>query len=342
MWVTAAEALTRAVDALKAGGVPAAAAHLQADLLLEAELRGIPSHGLMRLPRLVTRIRNGVADPVATGGHEWVRPGFLHVDGQQGLGPVVAMEALSAISERARITGVATAAISVGNHLGMLAYYVEKVARDGQIAIAMTTSEALVHPWGGRTALIGSNPIAIAVPASPEPLVMDMATGAVSMGKIIDYANRGVPLEPGWALDGGGQPTTDAAAARTGAITPFGGPKGYALGIAIEVLVGSLTGSGFGAEVRGTLDDTYPSNKGDVFVVLHPPDGSRTQDVTGYLESVRSSPRQRPDAPIRVPGDRARLRRHASRQDGFEIPDEVWAAIHALTTRPAVEGHDDR
>ncbi|MGH3740379.1 MAG: Ldh family oxidoreductase, partial [Micromonosporaceae bacterium] len=211
-------------------------------------------------------------------------------------------------------------------------------ARGGQIGLAMTTSEALVHPWGGRDALIGSNPVAIAVPASPEPLVMDMATSAVSMGKIIDYANRGVPLQPGWALDAEGQPTTDAEAAKTGAIAPFGGPKGYALGIAFEALVGSLTASGFGAQVRGTLDDTCPSNKGDVFVVIQPPDGSRAEGVTGYLESVRSSPRQHPDAPIRVPGDRARAGRRASYENGFEVSDEVWDAIGAHRDRHGDSG----
>jgi L-2-hydroxycarboxylate dehydrogenase (NAD+) len=106
------------------------------------------------------------------------------VDGERGLGPVVAMAALDAIIPRAQEDGIAIAAIRNANHLGALAYYAEHVASLGLTCIALTVSEALVHPWGGRKAMIGTNPIAIGVPAAPHPMVLDMATGLVSMGKI--------------------------------------------------------------------------------------------------------------------------------------------------------------
>ncbi|MFO1248199.1 MAG: Ldh family oxidoreductase [Alphaproteobacteria bacterium] len=245
---------------LLANGVPADHAATQANLFIEAEMRAIPSHGLLRLRRVIERIHSGATVPGVTGVQEWTARSFLSVEGQRGLGPVVAMAALDAIIPRAREDGIAIAAIRNANHLGALAYYAEHVATCGLTCIALTISEALVHPWGGRKAMIGTNPIAIGVPADPTPMVLDMATGLVSMGKIHDHANRGAPIPLGWALDENGDPTTDASAAKKGAIAPFGGPKGYALGIAFEVLVASLAASAIGTGVKGTLDSVNPCN----------------------------------------------------------------------------------
>ena len=189
--------------------------------------------------------------PGACGTQAWTARSFLSVDGNRGLGPVVAMAALETDHARAPAkTARAIAAIRNANHLGALAYYAEHVASLGLTCIALTISEALVHPWGGRKALVGTNPIAIGVPADPTPLVMDMATGLVSMGKIHDHANRHEPIPPNWALDENGDPTTDAVAAKKGAIAPFGGAKGYALGLAFEVLVASLASSAIGTAVK--------------------------------------------------------------------------------------------
>src|ERR1700722_701684 len=245
---------------LVAHGVPEPFARIQAELLLEAQMRGYASHGLLRLPRIIERIINGVTAPAAMGRHEWLSDAFLRVDGERGLGPVVAISALDALRARVRHSGIAIAAIRNSNHLGMLAWYGESVAQDGLILIAATTSEALVHPWGGKRALLSTNPLCIAVPATPEPLVLDMATSLVSMGRIHDHANRGEPIPEGWALDADGNPTTDAAAAKSGAIAPFGGAKGYALGLALELLVMSLAGSAIGTAVHGTLDSQSECN----------------------------------------------------------------------------------
>jgi len=173
-------------------------------------------------------------------------------------GQISTRAALDAIIPRAKEDGIAIAAIRNTNHLGALAYYAEHVAGLGLTCIALTISEALVHPWGGRKAMIGTNPIAIGVPADPTPMVLDMATGLVSMGKIHDHANRGAPIPLGWALDEKGDPTTDASAAKKGAIAPFGGPKGYALGIAFEVLVASLAASAIGITRNPSITASIP------------------------------------------------------------------------------------
>lgn len=320
------------LKALLAAGVPRSKAELQLSLLLEAELRGYASHGLLRLPRIVERIANGVADPRTTGSARW-RGSILEVDGKSGLGPVVAMKALDRVCTRAARSGVAMAVIRDCNHLGMLAWYAEKVAMRGQALIGLTISEALVHPWGGRQAMLGTNPITIGVPAEPHPFVFDMATSVVSMGKIHDHANRGEPIPPGWALDGEGNPTTDASAAREGAIAPFGGAKGYALGLAFEVLVAGLTASAVGRDVTGTLDSVKACNKGDVFIVMETATGAAAA-VSAFLDAVRHSPPADQDSPVRVPGDRSLEKRAENVQAGVALAQDVWTRIQALAAVP--------
>ncbi|WP_334161815.1 Ldh family oxidoreductase [Phenylobacterium sp.] len=335
--VSLADARNTALTALRAAGVPEAHARLQAEVLLEGELRGTPSHGLLRLPRLARRIANGVIDPAAAGRHAWRGPAFLAVDGERGLGPVVAARALDAAVARARETGVSVAAIANSNHLGMLAWYVERAADAGLAAIALTTSEALVHPWGARTAMIGTNPIAIGVPTAEGAFVMDTATGVVSMGRIHDHAHRGLPLEPGWALDAEGAPTTDAERAKAGAIAPFGGPKGYALGLAVELLVAALTGSALGREVTGTLDDAIACNKGDLFILIDPGAAGQGQALAAYLDAIRRMPPAEGFEAVRVPGDRARATRAARAREGLPVADDVWTELQALAARAAKE-----
>lgn len=313
--------------ALEQAGTPAGHAATQTNLLLEAELRGRASHGLLRLPRIIERIHNGVADPKTRGKAVWRSPAFLDLDGERGLGPVIALAALDQIRQRARETGIAIAAVSNNNHIGMLALYAEQVAREGQILLALSTSEALVHPWGGRRALIGTNPIAIGVPTEDEPFVLDMATSQVAMGKIHDYANHGRALEPGWALDGAGNPTTDAAAAKSGALAPFGEAKGYALGLAFELLVASLTASALGTAVKGTLDSSAACNKGDVFIVVEAGSGAVAARISAYLDEIRACPALLPGRSVAVPGDRARAERRQRLETGIELADDVWHRI---------------
>lgn len=325
------------LGALRLAGVPDQHAQVQATLLLEAELRGVPSHGLMRLPRIIERLRSGATSPVSCGVGCWRSTAFWEVDGRQGLGPVVAVQALSEICEKAEETGIAIAAVRNCDHLGMLAWYAEHVATQGKILIALTTSEALVHPWGGCQALLGTNPIAVGIPGNNDPFVFDMATSLVSMGKIHDYASRNEPIPPDWAVDAQGNPTTDPAAAKLGAIAPFGGAKGYGLGLAFELLVTSLAGAAIGPEVKGTLDSTEPCNKGDVFIVIQP-HAHKGEVVSRFLETIRQSPATDPGNPVRVPGDRALSSRALHIDEGLPVAAHVWEQIQTLANPSAITG----
>ena len=330
MRVAEHEELALIVEVLLAHGVDGERAHVQATWLVEGDLRGHPSHGIQRLPVIVGRIRKGLTLPNAEPELEWASRSVLVVDGHRGLGPCVAGAAIDALLDRAREVGVTVGAVGGANHLGLLAPYVERIAAEGLVGIAITTSEALVHPWGGRTAMIGTNPIAIAIPAEP-PFVLDMATGATSMGKILHHRAEGLPLEDTWAIDKNGFPTTDAVMAT--AISPFGGAKGYGLGLALELLVAALTGTALGRDVTGTLDTDTVCNKGGVFICLDPSVFRSTTwngAISSFLDELRQSPAQPGTLGVTVPGDRTRNARAAHIEGAVDIPDTIWEAAHAL------------
>ncbi len=318
-------------------GATESIARYQTDQLIEGDLRGHPSHGVQRLPMLVRRIRNGVADPATTGEHVWRNRSVLTVDGGRGLGPPVAMVALESIVARAHEEGIAVASISNANHLGMLAPYMERAADSGVVGIAMTTSEPLVHAWGGKESAVGTNPIAFGIPTADKPVVVDLATGQISRGKVIDHANRGVRLPPHSAVDADGNPTTDPVAALEGSISPFGGPKGYALAVAIELLVGGLTRSALGQSVVGTLDSDNVCNKGDLLLCLDPGTvlgEDRSGLLSAFVDELRASPPREADRPVTVPGDRSRTARAERLEHGLvTVSGSVWADI----TRIAME-----
>jgi LDH2 family malate/lactate/ureidoglycolate dehydrogenase len=326
-------------DVLRAHGATPEEADRQAYVLVEADLRGHPSHGLQRVPMLVERIRTGVLRPAAAVRPRWITDSFLSLDGGAGFGPSAAFSAVEQIAGRARDTGVAVAAVANSNHLGMLVCYVEELARRGHIGIALTTSEALVHPWGGMQRMVGTNPIAVGVPTDDEPFLLDMSTGSVSMGRILRHARRAEPIPLGWAVDRHGVPTTDAAEAVQGAISPFGGAKGYALGLAFELIVGVLTASEFGRDVRGTLDAESVCTKGDVFVCVSPERlglAGMLHRVTEYLDEVRSTPRADGVESIDVPGDRSRRLRARHLREGIPMDETVWRSVEALRANAEV------
>ena len=305
-----------------------------ATILVEADLRGQSSHGILRLPIIVERVRAGLIRPRASPHLVWTSAALGHVDAGAGFGHVMALFAMREAVRRAADTGIAAIAVHNNNHIGMLAYYVESAAAAGAVGIVLTTSEALVTPYGGAEALIGTNPIAIGFPAEPEPFVLDMATSATAMGKVIDRHQRGEALPGGWAVAADGQPTTSAAAALRGALLPFGGAKGYGLGLAVELLAGALVGAALGQDVHGTLDAEHPSNKGDLFIAINPgslPGASDLPTRSGaYLDGIRSSRTAPGTASVHIPGDQARQRRHKRLQTGIPLSQAAWQAAQEL------------
>jgi len=331
--VDAAEMARALAAALVRAGATDADAVIQAAHLVEGELRGHASHGIRRLTALRDRLLAGLITSGLPPTLEWTGASALAVDGHNGFGPVVAHTAISELLPRAASNGIAIATIRRGHHLGMLSPYVERIADAGLIGIVLTTAGGGVHPWGGALPLVGTNPIAIGVPAGDAPLILDMSTAAVTKGLVLDYAARGQALPPGVAVDPEGNPTTDAAAAADGAISPFGGAKGYALGIAFGAIVGLLTRTSYGAEVAGLLDSTHPVTKGDVFIVISPAAfGASANDaaLAGYFDLIRASAPE--GSTVSIPGDRTRATRVRRLADGIPVDATMWRTVLELAS----------
>ncbi|MDT4917885.1 MAG: hypothetical protein QOH89_2585, partial [Pseudonocardiales bacterium] len=270
--------------------------------------------------------------PGAMSSYVELGPSLVTLDGHFGFGPVTAVDACHRATELARRTGVGVVLVRHSNHLGMLAYYLERIARAGDVAIVLSTTEAVARPAGGVERLLGSNPIGVAFPADP-PFVLDMSTTATSVGALLHAQRHGEPIPPGWAVDELGQSTEDPDAALRGALNPFGGVKGYGLSLAVALMSGALTGTATGPRVHGVLDTRLVSTKGEVFLVLDPrrlPWGDEVSArATAYLAEVRRSSPVDPAHPVLIPGDRGRVRASLARgQDRLRLTAQLWAELN--------------
>jgi L-2-hydroxycarboxylate dehydrogenase (NAD+) len=322
------------VDVLSRLGVSPEARAVQADILTEADLRGHHSHGVQRLPVLAKRISKRLIRADAVPEYEWTADAVLSVDGQDGLGPFVAESALDRAVPALKARGIVAVAIRNTSHIGMIGYYCERKARQGLVCIALTTTEALVHPHGGLERLVGTNPIAIGIPSDPEPFVFDMATSTSAMGKILASKHRGESIPHGWAVDADGNSTTSPDEALKGALTPAAGAKGYGLGLAIGMLAGLLPGGEIGKAVLGTLDTEYRATKSDLFLLMDPHAffggptlAARSAD---YLREVRHSRPQKGQEKVIVPGERSRTLCEDRLRKGIPLSKEVWTAVKRL------------
>jgi len=332
--VPVAEVRAAAVDVLVRHGASSADAELTADALLRADLRGQPSHGLLRLRTICERLKAGLIDPDAELGITRPTPSLVLVDGRRGLGHVVASQVTELMLETVEQTGVCLASVTNANHIGMAGIYAEYAALRGMVMLVTSVSETMVRPHGGIEPLLGTNPIAIGVPAEPVPFILDMSTAASSIGKLIEHREAGRSIPDDWAVDPAGLPTTDPAAGLAGAINPYGGAKGYGLALAVALLAGGLTGAALGPAVTGTLDAKDVCNVGDLFVMAAPSyfggGESFVTRVSGYLDELRASRPAPGFERVLIPGDRGRAQEAAARASGLRLRSSLWEEVKAL------------
>jgi LDH2 family malate/lactate/ureidoglycolate dehydrogenase len=256
------------------------------------------------------------------------------VDGDAGLGPFVAVWAVDLAIERARQQGLGVVGVYNNNHVSLVGYYVERAARAGYVALASTTGDAGVHPFGGLDRLLGTNPLAVAFPTAGDPFLLDMATSEGTFGRVFSARQKGEAIPLDWAVDAAGAATSDPEQALLGSLRPFAGPKGYGLGLCLAILAGSLIAAAQGPGVIGTIDPADPVTKGDLFVVLDPAafgaDSTVGRLAGDYLAAVRASRPAPAGQGIRVPGERA-LRLRAERlANGIPMDPTTWEAVEAL------------
>jgi len=335
--------LTRFVSKLyQRAGVPAEDADLVADSLVQADLWGHQSHGVLRTGWYLARLKTGAMRAV-TEHRSVVDAGAVAViDGQDGVGQVVAKRAAQDAIRRAKAHGVASVAVRNSNHFGTCMYYTRMAADEGCIMMLMTNGGPALAPWGGRRKLIGTNPWSVSAPAGARPpLMMDIANTTVARGKIYLARQRREAIPEGWALNEDGEPTIDAQAAIDGIILPMAGHKGYAIAVVVDMLSGVLSGSEFLSAVNGPYKAGLKSGAGHFFIAFHidafQPLADFNSRMERFITELKAVPLAKGAEEIFYPGEREARSDATLRKAGLDLPKNTVAELQRLGKELGVE-----
>jgi LDH2 family malate/lactate/ureidoglycolate dehydrogenase len=342
--ISAPELLQFCIDCFEKRGLPAEDARLAAENLIFANLRGVDSHGVIRLKIYCDRLHAG-------GFKLNVRPQVVAedastaiVDGQGGIGQAAAKTAMNLAMAKAESTGMALVTVRNSNHFGACAFYAMDAVQAGMIGFAATNTGATMAPTGGSEGRLGNNAAAMAVPAGEfPPVVLDMAMGAVAWGKIFAAQQEKKKIPTTWALDKHGVPTDDPnAAAHQGLIQPFGGYKGYGLSLMIDLLSGVLSGGAFSTQVRTLYKQIeIPGGSAHLCAAIRiesfMPLAEFKQRVDLIIQLMRSCPRAPGIERIYVPGEIEFETERRRRTEGIPINGELQAELTALAQELGVK-----
>ena len=321
-----------AAAAFAKAGVPTADARKAARLLIESDLAGSDGHGIFRLPQYVGGLRSGRTTANAEIRLDLDGPATAHVDGGNALGHLVMARATEIAIEKARTQGAAWVGVRGSNHAGAASIWASQMLPHDMIGIYLAVgANNFMAPWGGFERLLGTNPIAFAVPALEEaPIVLDMATSIAANGKVQMALSRGEKLPEGWIIDREGRPITDPDKADQGVLLPIGDYKGYGLSLMIGLIGATLNGGQFGREPTNPL----ASNTGQAVLALSI---SRFGDAVAFkrrvdeiVRDIRGSGRLPGVEAIRLPGERSFAVRTERQRDGVPISPSLRASLDKL------------
>lgn len=333
--LTLDEAERLAFDALRTNGTLEAAARATARALVAAEADGQAGHGLSRVPSYALQARSGKVNGAAVPLAVRVASGALRIDAGLGFAYPAIDLAIAELVPLARVQAIAVAAIHHSHHFGQVGAHAERLAQQGLVALIFGNTPKAMAFWGGRKAMLGTNPLAFACPwFAPDgepagaPLVIDLALSVAARGKIVaaQKANRSIPAD--WAVDATGQPTTDPGAALAGTLAPIGGAKGGALALMVEILGAALTAGAFGWEASSFFDaEGKPPDMGHLFIAIDPGpvsgDGFGAR-MTTLAQAIANDPS------VRLPGSRRIANRARALREGVTIDRSLHAEIRSL------------
>lgn len=293
---------------LERNGASAAAAHATAEVLVDADRRGLSSHGVAQLQFYLPSLRAGATSGDTEPTIVVETASMALVDGQLGLGAYVARFAMDLCSKKAKVSGAAVVGVRNSSHFGAASCYAEQAARAGCIGICMSNSDPGLAPLGARGPILGTNPIALAAPRQDlPPISLDVATSVAAQSKVFAAARAGRTIPPDWAIGPDGRPTTDPATALAGAMLPMAGHKGFGLALMIDVICGALTGSALSPDISNDPHAPRPQRTGHFFVAL---DVAHFGECSSYLASldrlertVHNAPRAPDVAAYLLPGE---------------------------------------
>lgn len=327
----------------RGAGLPESAAATVAEALVDADLRGIPSHGTLLVPMYVDRLLAGSvstrteADVVLDGGAVAV------LDAGDALGVLTGDQAMALAIDKARAHGLGAVAVRRAFHFGGAFRFARSAALQGCIGIAAANTRPLMPAPGGAEAVVGNNPLAIGVPVpAGEPPVLDMALSEAALGKIRLAAQEGREIPPTWATDAEGRPTTDAAAAVAGMLLPAAGHKGYGLALMVDVLTGVLSGGASGAAVRGLYADVaQPNDCAHLFLAIDPAAFGEAdafaERAAALFAEVTGSRRAPGVDTLLLPGQLEAERRERALVEGVTVDDSVLEALAAAAAKVGAE-----
>jgi ureidoglycolate dehydrogenase (NAD+) len=321
-----------ATDLLRAGGFTADQAEQTAAMLVWANLRGADSHGVLRIPRYVEMVELGLINPAAEPRQVSGKGAVAVIDAQHAPGAVGMNLAARTAGELADVHGIGWCAVRAISHAGAIGYYAQQVAQTGRVAIVMTASKPLMIYHGSSAEGVSTNPVAIAAPTSnPErPLLLDMSTASVALGKIMAARDAGQPIPPGWAVDENGQETTDPRKAK--AVLPMAGPKGSGLSLMIEVLASVLAGNPLIAVALGGAGDPGgnglvaaldPAAFGDDFIL----------EVDRLGAAIKSLPPAAGSDSVYLPGERGFAEMERRSHAGVPVVRGTLSRLLALASK---------
>ncbi len=322
-------------------GLPPDDAAEVAELMTETDLTGGDAHGVFRLPQYVRRIQAGGVNPKPNIEVRQTGPATALVDGDNGMGHLVMARAADEAVALARETGVAWVGVRRSNHAGSAGLYAEMPVKHGLVGIYSAVASANhMAVWGGVEALLGTNPLAVGIPAGDEPpVLLDIATTMVSYGTIKNYALQGKEIPEGWMFNrADGKPLTDPRRSSEGLLLPIGGYKGSGLALVLGLLAGTLNGAAFGRDVVDfNADTTTVTNTGHFIVAVDvsrftPLDAFKAE-VDRHLRDLRNSERLPGVDEIRIPGEQREARRHNRSRGGVPLSPELIKKLDELASR---------
>ena len=323
-------------------GVPQEDAYLAADTLVQSELWGHSSHGLLRLSWYYARLRSGAMKAKTNTTLLVDSKAIAVMDGGDGVGQVVAKRAIEESIQRAKQHSVSVVSVRNSNHYGTCMYFTRMGAKNGCITILMSNAGPNMAPWGGRKKKIGTNPWSIAVPAGKHgAVVMDMANSGVARGKIYLAQKRRQPIPNDWAIDKEGRPTTDPQAAIEGFILPMAGHKGYVMGVMVDILSGVLSGSSFLDQVHGPYDPVNRRGAGHFVVSLDvaafQPLAEFESRIDEYIHSLKDVPLAEGHKQVYFPGEMEAQADAQNRRLGLLLPEDTMQSLRQVAIESGQE-----
>jgi LDH2 family malate/lactate/ureidoglycolate dehydrogenase len=304
----AADAFARSL--LQAHGVPLEDAAVIAGCLVSADLRGVDTHGLCRLPIYLERVRKGLINPAPKLEPKRVTPVAATLDGQNGFGFVIGTRAMAEAIDMAREYGVGVVSARRSTHFGMAASYALPAVNAGLMAMVFSNASQAMPPWGSRQMLLGTNPFCMAAPAGKHrPIILDMSPAVAARGKIRKAERRGDKIPLGYALDADGKPTTDPKAALAGGVVlPIGEHKGSGISMFMDIFGGVISGANFGGEVG----DQYKAfdraqDVGHFFLAMKPnlfvTEADYRARIDALIDRIKGAPLADGFAEVLIPGE---------------------------------------